>query len=289
LGEEEDEEDMSSFLVPDDVEDALSSSSSSGNGSGTESEEDEGNVTVSDSCGSSGELSEDDDCPVVATVARRRQGRVIVPAATGALSGADDPDFEFRYSPCNEVEEGAPRAAVRPAATPSRTAVPSAAPPRPSGHPTPAKGVRAAAAPLPKLRDGDIDPLTGLVCIAEEVALGHSSSASGGEAAAHRFRTVKQRDALTAALLKEYNARVFGDRLPVVPVQWNKRLTRTAGLTYTSRERCHAGATAGGSAVDGGIGGESRLVARLELSTKVVDSPLKLAQVGGLDAARAHP
>ena len=62
------------------------------------------------------------------------------------------------------------------------------------------------------------------------------------------------RDALTQQYFQEFNYRVFGDKLPAdLGITWNKRLLRTAGLTYTK--------TLNGAAT-----------ARVELSCKVVDN-----------------
>ncbi|RYG52988.1 hypothetical protein EON66_09205 [archaeon] len=73
-----------------------------------------------------------------------------------------------------------------------------------------------------------------------------------------------------AALYHEYNERVFGSALPAdLRIDWNARLTKTAGLTYSSR------------AVTTDELGDTSITytARIELSKKVVDTPFKLAQV----------
>jgi hypothetical protein len=212
--------------------------------------------------------------------------------------------------------------------------------------PTPAAARRTGKKQRPdapgaarQLSDGDIDPFSGLVFIEEEHpglrnGPGAGSRGGAGKGAGaqplHGFRTRKQRDAMTAALYAEYNSRVFGSALPSgMRLEWNNRLTKTAGLTYTSRERCDAAgssttvASAAGvaHAAAGCVGGAAKGVtlplsdaaascaasscfdeafagagaagrksvarvkgahlykARIVLSSKVVDTPLKLAQV----------
>jgi len=191
-----------------------------------------------------------------------------------------------------------------------------------------------------QLCDGEIDPCSGLVFIEEEHAALRSAPGAGSRSGAskgagaqplHTFRTRKQRDAMTAALYAEYNSRVFGHALPSgMQLEWNNRLTKTAGLTYSSRERCDAAgssttvgsaASGLGDAAAGGVGGSAKGMARplcdaaascaasscfdeafagadaagrksvarvkgahlykarIVLSSKVVDTPLKLAQV----------
>ncbi len=65
--------------------------------------------------------------------------------------------------------------------------------------------------------------------------------AAAGEGAATPARTarspqrIKNRAALSAALLAEYNRAVFGGKLPDdLEIRWNDRLRRTAGLTYSA-------------------------------------------------------
>jgi hypothetical protein len=209
--------------------------------------------------------------------------------------------------------------------------VPSA--PTPAAAPRTGKKQRHGAPGAGRqLADGDIDPRSGLVFIEEEHAALRSGPGTGslskgaGAQRPHSFRTRKQRDAMTAALYSEYNSRVFGNALPSgMRLEWNNRLTKTAGLTYSSRERCDAAGSSsvvGGAA--GGLGGTATGVplpwsdaaasctatscfdqafpgpeaagrksvarvkgahlykARIVLSSKVVDTPLKLAQVRAL-------
>jgi len=133
---------------------------------------------------------------------------------------------------------------------------------------------------LSVLRDGAPHPVTGLVFIREE----HFPQPS-------RFRNRSHREQLTASLYEEYNTRVFGGKLPpmlftpraphptnervaenaqFLPVEWRGRLVKTAGLTFMSRRAPTHGPQAG----DAG----STYCARIALSVKVLDTPLKLAQ-----------
>jgi hypothetical protein len=161
-----------------------------------------------------------------------------------------------------------------PPPTPRAAAAATARPP-----PTPAPAPRPSFAGL---RDGAPHPASGLVLVREELGLAPLAAAQR-----HAFRNRAHRDALTAALYAEYNARVFGGRLPPalpalppggasaahdafqrglgVPLEWRGRLTRTAGLTFSSLH---------GS----GGGGGAAHAARIALSVTVLDSPLKLAQ-----------
>jgi predicted SprT family Zn-dependent metalloprotease len=135
------------------------------------------------------------------------------------------------------------------------------------------------------LKDGAVDPSSGKIFIREESSL---PPLSGRPGARHAFRSRAARDALTLALYDEYNASVFGGRLPPaalpalqartgscreaaaaaaaaaaagasLPLEWRGRLVKTAGLTFTktaaSGARC----------------------ARVALSVKVLDSPARLA------------
>jgi predicted SprT family Zn-dependent metalloprotease len=80
---------------------------------------------------------------------------------------------------------------------------------------------------------------------------------------------VRQRDALMRTSFGEFNAAVFCGQLPASladTLVWNAKLKTTAGVTYTSRQ---AGVHPG----DG-----PQMLARIELSTHVVDSPFKLRQ-----------
>lgn len=137
----------------------------------------------------------------------------------------------------------------------------------------------AAAAAAAALKDGDVDPSTGLIVIREELdkkltgrkgGAEHASAASaatpGGGARPYMFRSKPQRETMTRALYAEYNTRVFNSALPAdMTLEWGPRLTKTAGLTYTSMAR-------------GADGGLPRHTARIVLSTKVLDTPYKLAQ-----------
>jgi predicted SprT family Zn-dependent metalloprotease len=84
------------------------------------------------------------------------------------------------------------------------------------------------------------------------------------KAAAVRPQT---RDKLVAENFAHFNREVFGNELPPIeylPVTWNAKLRKTAGLTYTSRGK--------------GSGGNRPFVARIELATKVIDTEEKLRQ-----------
>lgn len=82
-------------------------------------------------------------------------------------------------------------------------------------------------------------------------------SFQGGVAA---FR--KERGRLTQELFREYNLRIFEGKLPLdLLVQWNNKLTTTAGLTHYKREVAN---------------GAYQFSARVELSSKVVDAFPKL-------------
>ena len=90
-------------------------------------------------------------------------------------------------------------------------------------------------------------------------------------AAAAAFR--RRRDAATAALFAHYNLAVFGGRLPAdTQVTWSPRLRTTAGVTHFLQRR-----GGGGGA---GAGASTALpptrLARVELSTKVIDSDARL-------------
>jgi len=70
------------------------------------------------------------------------------------------------------------------------------------------------------------------------------------------------RSSLVEKYLKEFNDSVFGREIPGdLSVQWNPRLTKTAGLTYTTSRRQN---------------GVTFRSARIELSEKVVDSEYRL-------------
>ena len=80
---------------------------------------------------------------------------------------------------------------------------------------------------------------------------------------------VRQRDALMRTCFGELNAAVFGGQLPASladTLVWNAKLKTTAGVTYTSRQ---AGLHPGDA---------PQMLARIELSTHVIDSPPKLRQ-----------
>lgn len=73
----------------------------------------------------------------------------------------------------------------------------------------------------------------------------------------------KQRSALTKELFHRYNQQVFENKLPAdLDIAWNPRLTKTAGLTHYKRVLP--------------IAGPPQNTARVELSTKVLDSKEKL-------------
>ena len=122
---------------------------------------------------------------------------------------------------------------------------------------TPAAAAAAAPPrPVPAV-DGLVHPRTGRIIIAEEEA-----GAAGGT---YRFKNRAAKEALTAALYSEYNAVVFHGALPPdMALTWNARLLKTAGLTYSSRRA---------------VAGDVVYTSRIELSVKVLDTPLKLAQV----------
>lgn len=125
------------------------------------------------------------------------------------------------------------------------------------GHATPRPPTSRAAAQTAPLVDGQLHPRSGRIAIAEE------EDTEAGRA--HRFKSRAAKEALTSALYAEYNAHVFGGALPAdMALTWNGRLLKTAGLTYSSRRA---------------VGGEVVYTSRIELSVKVLDTPLKLAQV----------
>lgn len=79
---------------------------------------------------------------------------------------------------------------------------------------------------------------------------------------ADKFNFNRHKDVLTAALFQEFNASVFDDALPAdFEVSWNKKLLTTAGLTHYKRSSKT---------------GETVYSARIELSTKVLDTVEKL-------------
>ncbi|OUS42578.1 SPRT-like metalloprotease [Ostreococcus tauri] len=79
---------------------------------------------------------------------------------------------------------------------------------------------------------------------------------------ADKFNFNRHKDVLTAALFEEFNASVFDDALPAdFEVSWNKKLLTTAGLTHYKRSSKT---------------GETVYSARIELSTKVLDTVEKL-------------
>jgi len=79
---------------------------------------------------------------------------------------------------------------------------------------------------------------------------------------AEKFNFNRHKDALAGALFAEFNANVFDDQLPVdFDVSWNNKLLTTAGLTHYKRSSKT---------------GETVYSARIELSTKVLDTVEKL-------------
>ncbi|KAJ3033610.1 hypothetical protein HDV00_006036 [Rhizophlyctis rosea] len=79
----------------------------------------------------------------------------------------------------------------------------------------------------------------------------------------NRAAFARRREAVTAELVEEFNERIFGGQLPGdLEVVWSRKLNKTAGRTYTSRTRNDKG--------------EWVYVAKVELSTKVVDDMGKL-------------
>ena len=87
-------------------------------------------------------------------------------------------------------------------------------------------------------------------------------------AAAAAFR--RRRDAAAAALFARYNEAVFGGKLPAdTQVTWSPRLRTTAGVTHFLKRR------SGGGGGDPPTLPPTRL-ARVELSTKVIDSDARL-------------
>ena len=79
---------------------------------------------------------------------------------------------------------------------------------------------------------------------------------------AEKFNFNRHKDALAGALFAEFNANVFDDQLPTdFDVSWNNKLLTTAGLTHYKRSSKT---------------GETVYSARIELSTKVLDTVEKL-------------
>ncbi len=189
---------------------------------------------------------------------------------------------------------GSPTCAPPPPATAPRVTVifPGGVPPPPPPPPACGHGrACAAGCALAPLRDGAAHPATGRVLLREEERLPPLSGARAAHQ--HGFRGRAHRDALTAALYAEYNTDVFGGALPPmgasasaapgaggsaaaavapVPVEWKGRLTKTAGLTFTSVARGGGGGGGGGAEPAGARN------ARVALSVTVLDTPLKLAQ-----------
>lgn len=182
-----------------------------------------------------------------------------------ASSGADDGPS----APLPGVFRGIPRCAADllrgVPATPGRKGAAGAS----------CAGASAVKGPRPEsLRDGQTHPATGRVVIVEE----EEAAAYGAPRTAPPRIKGARADALTAALFAEYNARVFRSALPHdLPITWNPRLTKTAGLTFTSRRLASSGAVGSGGA--GAVAGSDGVVylARVELSPKVADTPAKLA------------
>ena len=310
-----DDDDDDDFLVPDDVEDAI-----------CDDEEDENeDDSASISSGSSYPEAETDASPearpATGTASVRRMLRRVVVSdsedeacVTKPTSTLHEPAAAASAdSDCDDFVDGpAPRGGRYSFA--SDDAAENDAPPAPTaprtGKAAGTKGPGTGAS----LCDGDIDPVSGLVIIVAEKATGRSVAGAGARGG---FRNRRHRDAMTAALFREYNSRVFGDALPSgTPVEWGARLTKTAGLTYTSRERAASLASAvsgaaaterrhalersqsefelvaecASAAMDSGAGvgvGRPSLSrakagctyrARIVLSSKVLDTPSKLAQ-----------
>ena len=77
-----------------------------------------------------------------------------------------------------------------------------------------------------------------------------------------KFNFNRHKDALTSALFEEFNESVFDGALPLdFTVTWNNKLLTTAGLTHYKRSS---------------KSGETTYSARIELSTKVLDTVEKL-------------
>eukprot|EP00884_Botryococcus_braunii_P010675 jgi/Botrbrau1/19609/Bobra.0035s0086.1 len=126
--------------------------------------------------------------------------------------------------------------------------------------------------PVPRRPDtgGAGDPLYAVVLTPPQTPLPKPPITPATVAA---FR--RQRDSLTASLYQKFNRGVFAGRLPAdMRIEWNPRLTSTAGRTYQSKSL-------------GGIPGSGfTYKAWIELSSKVLDTPQKLE---GNAAARDVP
>lgn len=157
---------------------------------------------------------------------------------------------------------------------------PAALPPRPPPAAKPkakAKGVRASKVPAPAPAPAsafktpvrtkglavrgavDTPTLTFLSSLTMDTPLHRCHP----EALRYSHKTFgKTREELARRLHELYNREIFGSALPAdMSIGWNVRLTKTAGLCYSRRERRN--------------GVETRS-ARIELSTKVIDSADRL-------------
>lgn len=276
--DEDSDDSEDSFLAPEDVEDVLSddgdgsgddepsdgesidgsdsasSSGSSSNDEGCDSDSDSADF-VSDS-GSSSPTERSPSPDVVRpqnkrartgagpTSAKKEAASRRLMTKSSAASTGSDSDVDFVGSSDDDHRDesrgnsgGKATKVSRPHTKPAAGTSAGAAGKLVSG-PGAASKSKPAHSSSSRLLDGDVDPRTGLVWIAEE-AQAMSGFAGGPDSAVrYRFRNKRVRDATTCALFAEYNTRVFGSALPSgTPVEWGNRLLKTAGLTYTSREK----------------------------------------------------
>lgn len=171
------------------------------------------------------------------------------PVGTAAPSDAGDP-FTLRTPTPGGSIANLPSPAPSPAWVAPRTAVKGSGIAR-----TPAHGGTASSRKPPMTPAGSSDDI---------------------EISGPQF--TRQREVLTERTFAQLNAVVFSDKLPqslADTLLWNAKLKTTAGVTYTSRQ-------AAPPALDDVGGGSSSLpfqmVARIELSTHVVDNSSKLRQ-----------
>ena len=243
--DEEGQDDKDSFIASEDDEDDASEDGASSGGS-------------SDSGYSSGDI---------ASPQRGVSGRPSWASQYYDLTADSDDDNDAADE--EEADENDDSAYVRKPSlsapsTPSRRQLNASSSSSSSSRPT----FRPAS-----LKDGQPHPVTGRVVIVEEEEV----AAYGRARSAPMKLTPSKRLALTSALFVEYNRTVFRGSLPAdVAITWNARLTKTAGLTFTSKKA--VATTAASSGCGSGDGSLSvAYLARIELSVKVLDTPAKLA------------
>jgi predicted SprT family Zn-dependent metalloprotease len=218
-----------------------------------------------------------DSSPLVAPPRNARQG-----AARGRLVVVVDDSSD---------EDGDVRAAAGGnnilATTPVGTAASDAGDPFTLRTPTPGGSIANLPSPAPSpawvaprtaVKGSGIarTPAPGGTASSRKPPLTPAGSSDDVEISGPQF--TRQREVLTARTFAQLNAVVFSDKLPqslADTLLWNAKLKTTAGVTYTSRQ-------AAPPALDD-VGGSSsslpfQMVARIELSTHVVDNSSKLRQ-----------